>query len=182
MAWLLRSCQGIAQDAPPSRPAWSRDLAERSTGNQSSEGAASSAHDAAHSGETAALRRILVVDDDPLVRRTLALFLNRAGFAVVAVEGGMEALDLLQTAGGTFDLLVTDQSMPGMTGRELIDAARELCPKLLALLVSGYDMSGSAEQLPADVLFLCKPFERGVFLDQVHALLGFLENEGSKGV
>lgn len=114
--------------------------------------------------------RVLVVDDEALVRRTLSLFLTKAGFAPVAVESGEAALDLL-SAGEAFDLLVTDQSMPGMTGCELIGEAAQLRPELRVLLVTGYDMAGGLEQLPGDIPILRKPVERTAFVQQVQALL-----------
>jgi CheY-like chemotaxis protein len=114
--------------------------------------------------------RVLVVDDEALVRRTLSLFLTKAGFSPVAVESGETALDLLR-AGEAFDLLVTDQSMPGMTGAELIGEAARLRPDLPVLLVTGYDMAGGLDQLPRDVPILRKPVERAAFISQVQALL-----------
>ena len=114
-------------------------------------------------------RRVLVVDDEALVRRMLALFLTRAGFMPISVGSGEEALDLLQ-AGEMFDLLVTDQSMPGMTGCELIGHVTQLRPDLPLLLVTGYDMMGGIEQLPSHVPFLRKPVERAAFVDQVQVL------------
>lgn len=177
-AWLLRMGQDVTQGAPPSRLAQLRDLAGRDTGNRFGDGTATGAHGTAGARKAAVLGRVLVVDDEALVRRTFALSLTKAGFAAVAVEGGKEALDLLRSACEAFDLLVTDQSMPGMTGCELIGAARGLCPGLPVLLVSGYDMSGGGQQLPADVSLLRKPVERAVFLGEVRALLGLAEDEG----
>ena len=177
-AWLLRGGRGFAQGASP--PAQFRDAASGGEEDRCTKGAAG-AHGAAHSAEEDALGRVLVVDDEMLVRRTLALFLTKAGFNAIAVEGSAEALDLLRTAGETFDLLVTDQSMPGMTGCELIAAARGFCPDMPVLLVSGYNMSGG-EQLPDGVPLLRKPVERKVFLGQVRALLGIPDDEHSEGL
>lgn len=136
---------------------------------------ASAAVPGASARADALLGRVLVVDDEVLVRQMLSLFLAKAGFAATAVGSGEEALDLLR-AGKTYDLLVTDQSMPGMTGRELVDEVARLCLGLPALVVTGYDMVGGLDQMPGGVPVLRKPVEREVFVRQVRALLGLAEN------
>lgn len=125
----------------------------------------------------AAPRRVLVVDDEALVRRMLSLFLSRAGFTAIAVESAEAALELLQ-AGEAYDLLVTDQSMPGMTGSELVGEVARQRPGLPALVVTGYDIAGGLEWLPGGVPILRKPIEREAFVGQVRALLGLAGNEG----
>jgi CheY-like chemotaxis protein len=124
----------------------------------------------------ASLGRVLVVDDEALVRRSLALFLTKAGFTVTAVESAEAALELLR-AGEAFDLLVTDQSMPGMTGRELVGEATRLRPGLPALVVTGYDIAGGLEQLPEAVPILRKPVDREAFVRHVQVLIGAGESK-----
>lgn len=116
-------------------------------------------------------RRVLVVDDEPAIGRMLSMFLTRAGFSPVVVEGGFAALELLHS-GISCDLLVTDQSMPGLAGSELVVEATRLRPGLPVLVMTGYDLMDSLGRLPASVPILRKPFGRMTFLDQVHALLG----------
>jgi signal transduction histidine kinase len=81
-------------------------------------------------------RRILLVDDDLLVLRVFAMQLAEAGHAVVAVESAAEALAKLD-AGETVDLLVSDLTMPGMDGLELIGEAQARRPGLPAVLITG---------------------------------------------
>ncbi|MDO9714562.1 response regulator, partial [Paracraurococcus lichenis] len=81
--------------------------------------------------------RVLLVDDDPLVLRVLRAQLEEAGHAVTAVGSGVAALAALNDDGAV-DLLVTDLSMPGMDGRELIRAAQARRPGLPAVLLTGY--------------------------------------------
>jgi CheY-like chemotaxis protein len=82
-------------------------------------------------------RRILLVDDEAMVRDTLAASLEDAGYSVIAVAGGAEALALLQTP-EDLDILVTDLSMPGMGGLTVIEEAQRLRPGLPAILLTGY--------------------------------------------
>lgn len=88
--------------------------------------------------------RILVVDDDSLVRMGTMAMVEELGHIVVAEAGsGAQALALLRE-GGAVDLLLTDQAMPGMTGQQLADAAREVRPGLPVLLATGYADQGAA--------------------------------------
>jgi CheY-like chemotaxis protein len=115
--------------------------------------------------------RVLVVDDEPMVRDTIAMFLTSAGLEPIPVASGERALDLLR-AGEGCDLLVTDQSMPGMTGCELISEVARLRPTLPAILVTGYDKVSGLERLEARVTVLRKPFDRTALVRQAQALLG----------
>ena len=114
--------------------------------------------------------RILVVDDEETVRRTVSLSLTRAGFNVVAVESGEAARELIQ-AGEAFDLLVADQSMPGLSGSELIEEVARLRLDIPAILITGYDRVSDSDRMAGRLNILVKPFERMTLLRQVEALL-----------
>lgn len=97
---------------------------------------------------------ILVVDDDPLVLANTAELLEDLGHRVTAVNGGEAALTILRQH-GTFDILVTDQMMPGMTGTQLAKIAKSERPNLPVLLVSGYaELSDEGRSLNT----LAKPY------------------------
>jgi PAS domain S-box-containing protein len=81
--------------------------------------------------------RVLLVDDDHLVRETLAAQLEAEGHFVLSASGAKEALSLLATS-ARIDVLVTDLAMPGMNGLALIQEAQRLRPGLPAVLLSGY--------------------------------------------
>lgn len=81
--------------------------------------------------------RLLLVDDDAPLRRTLGRLFRRHGWAVTEAGDGVEALETLRTA--SFDLLLTDMRMPRMDGLGLLEAARgELGCALPAIVLSGY--------------------------------------------
>jgi PAS domain S-box-containing protein len=82
--------------------------------------------------------RVLIVEDERPVRELLARMLRRFGYAVVEAEDGAEALEVLQRAGGGFDLIVTDMVMPRMGGRALATEACRLWPGLRVLFISGH--------------------------------------------
>jgi len=118
----------------------------------------------AHGGR----RRILAVDDDCLVLMNTGAMLEDLGHEVVEAASGAEALALLKLD-PAIDMLVTDQSMPGMTGLQLADAVKALRPGMPVILTSGY------AELPADadptLARLAKPFTQAE-LAQAVALLG----------
>ncbi len=128
-----------------------------------------------------ARRTVLLVDDDARICRLLTAVLQRDGLEVVTRESGAGALAYLRNAGAC-DLLVTDQSMPGMTGAELLAAAVMLRPSLPALLITGHDLTNRIHHLPARVTVLRKPFRNGFLLDQVRAMLSLLPANVVRGV
>jgi len=107
--------------------------------------------------EVAASLNILIVDDDFLIAMSTRGMLEDLGHEVQEANSGANALEILKQ-GEAFDLLITDFSMPGMTGAQLAEAARKLRPDLPILLATGYAElpSGSELNLPR----LGKPYVR----------------------
>jgi signal transduction histidine kinase/ActR/RegA family two-component response regulator len=118
--------------------------------------------------------RLLLVDDEPLVRRMLAGELADAGYEVVDAADGALALSLL-SRGESFELLITDLAMPGIDGVSLIREAQERHPGLPAILVTGY--AGDAATLAVGTVvggpfaLMRKPVSGARLLDQIAALL-----------
>ncbi len=81
--------------------------------------------------------RVMVIDDEEMVRDVIALYLEDSGFRVLVAANGAEALALL-AAEEAVDVLITDLSMPGMDGIAVIRAVRERWPGLPAVLLTGY--------------------------------------------
>jgi len=104
--------------------------------------------------------RLLVVDDEPHQRDMLQSILGRAGFAVTTAVDGGQALERL--AEQAFDLLLTDQRMPGMDGLALLEELRSSRPELPVVLMTAYGSVASAVEAmkrgAAD--YITKPFER----------------------
>jgi PAS domain S-box-containing protein len=100
--------------------------------------------------------RILLVDDEELVRTGTAEMLRDLGHEPIEASGGQEALDQL-AADDAIDVLLTDYMMPRMDGGELARRVRELHPALPCVLVTGYtDLMDAAPELPR----LAKPFRQ----------------------
>jgi PAS domain S-box-containing protein len=99
---------------------------------------------------------VLLVDDEELVRMSTSDMLADLGYAVIEAGSAEEALRLVEQ-GQSFDLLVTDHLMPGLSGTELVQELRDRNPDLPALVVSGYaEVEGVAPGLPR----LVKPFRQ----------------------
>jgi two-component system, cell cycle response regulator CpdR len=80
--------------------------------------------------------RILLAEDDSVMREYLARALERAGYAVTSVDRGTEALPLLLAS--SFDLLLTDIVMPEMDGIELAQKAAEIAPDMRVMFITGF--------------------------------------------
>ena len=103
--------------------------------------------------------RILVVDDELIVRDSLKEWLEIMGFSAETAPGGEEALELL--AEGSYNLMLLDIKMPGMDGVEVLTRARELLPDLNVIMMTAYATVDTAvEAMKIGALdYLIKPFE-----------------------
>lgn len=116
---------------------------------------------------------ILLVDDDEIVRDTVAAMLEDFGFIVVQAPGGAEALAILEQ-GATIDLLLTDVVMPGeISGRILAERAAVARPGLRVLFTSGYTENAIVHngRLDPGVELLSKPYGRDQLAAKVRRIL-----------
>jgi two-component system, NtrC family, response regulator AtoC len=114
-------------------------------------------------------KHLLIVDDEAALRSAIAERLTDHGFAVVQAGSGEEAIPLL--AEFAFDILITDLKLPGIGGREVLDAAVERYPDIIAIVITGYgtvkDAVDAIKQGAAD--FVTKPFQFDALLHVVQA-------------
>ncbi len=103
--------------------------------------------------------RILVVEDEPLVREVLGVYLQEDQHHVVVAVNGRDGLDKFKTE-GPFDLVMTDRAMPEMNGDQLAAEIKRLNPKQPIVLLTGFGdlMTGAGEQPPGVDLVVSKPF------------------------
>ena len=83
-----------------------------------------------------AIRKILVVDDDPVVSKSIGRVLAGKGYAVISAQNGEEALSKLGSE--TYDVVFTDIKMPGMSGLEVAERVKASQPWLPVVIVTGY--------------------------------------------
>jgi len=106
------------------------------------------------------LGRILVVDDDEIVRRTCERVLRHDGWTVVVAEDGKSALAFVSEYDGVIDCVLSDIKMPGIDGFALVDALRESDEDLPVLLMTGDpSLDGAVRALDSGaVSYISKPF------------------------
>src|SRR5256885_898673 len=111
---------------------------------------------------------LLIADDDPGLRESLERTLTREGFRVILASDGRGALERLQ--GGGIDLVVTDLKMPGLTGIEVLRAAKAIAPDVDVILLTAFGTVEEAVKAMKDGAydFLTKPFRR----EQLLKLIG----------
>jgi DNA-binding NtrC family response regulator len=104
-------------------------------------------------------RRVFVVDDEPIIAKTLAMILTNAGFEAIAFDDPLKALEAANSAAP--NLLITDVVMPQMSGIELAIHFRQSYPECKVLLFSGQastaDMLEEAHSKGHDFDILAKP-------------------------
>lgn len=114
--------------------------------------------------------RALVVEDDASIRNLLRDFLAVAGITADLVPCGRDAIETFSA--GAYDLVLTDYTMPGMTGLELAHALRRLDPAVPIAIVTGSimaDVIGAIRAARFEIL--AKPFGLAVFKRTVHGML-----------
>jgi two-component system cell cycle sensor histidine kinase/response regulator CckA len=103
---------------------------------------------------------VLVVEDEPALRRLISVSLEKRGYTVLVAEDGAEAIRTIENNAGQIDLVVSDIMMPKLNGLELMRKATLLRPEMQFLLISGYmeDITGLPEHFVQDSSYLEKPF------------------------
>lgn len=128
------------------------------------------------SGDAAPERlRILLVDDDALISMSTVFMLEDLGHDTVEVNSGAQALAELEK-GAPFDLLITDFSMPGMTGGQLAEAVRRTHPDLPILLATGY--AELPKGVDASVQRIGKPYSQEQLATEIKRLVAARPSAG----
>ena len=110
--------------------------------------------------------RILYVEDNPELRETIGMLMEREGQTVTACATAEEALEL--DARQSFDVLVSDVSLPGLSGTDLARRVLAQDPDRWVVLCSGYELGKYPDAWGPNVRTLLKPFE----VDELETLLG----------
>ncbi len=119
------------------------------------------------------MKKILLVDDDEIVRLTLEHQLNKKGFAVDTAENGEEAIEKLNTP-SSYDLVITDLRMYGESGVDVFNKVREVDINIPVMIITGFGADSSLfkeamELKPCSHAF--KPFSNEELLEKVNNCL-----------
>jgi CheY-like chemotaxis protein len=125
-------------------------------------------------------KTILVVDDEPEVRKLVSAMVGQFGYSVMTADSGEHALTLYKNHKGPIDLLITDVIAPGMSGPMLADKLAEFQPDLKVLYISGYDNTHVVQKYVVEKghALLTKPFTLEEMQTKVRELLSAVHNAG----
>jgi signal transduction histidine kinase/ActR/RegA family two-component response regulator len=127
----------------------------------------------APSTQAAGGEKILIVEDEEIVRELVCEILRSHGYRVLATDRGSEAVRLVRAAKDGIDLLISDVVMPEMNGAEVARCVQELAPHARVLFVSGYSENDMADQGLGTLAFqvLQKPFTPAALASKVREVL-----------
>lgn len=113
--------------------------------------------------------RVMLVDDDDQVRNSVARILRQAGCSIVPMSSAHDAINALGKPGEEFDLIITDFTMPGMSGLELAETLAQMRREIPVVLVSGYldDATMSRAEAVGITRVLDKPVSRQTLLEVI---------------
>lgn len=107
--------------------------------------------------------RVLLVDDDPTVRRVTVRTLEKIGYVLMEASDGQTAIDLLSEHAGSIQLVLLDVVLPRRSGREVYDHIRTVSPETRVIFATGY-ASHYLDNLPPDASVLHKPYAKSALL------------------
>ena len=122
---------------------------------------------------------VLVVEDQPEVRRLMTRCLSVAGYHVLDAADGDEAMAACERHAGPIHLTISDVIMPGMNGRELADRLAVLRPEMKVLFVSGYSDTAIVGVVGSGINYLQKPFSPEDLTGRVRQMIGDRKTRGN---
>ena len=117
--------------------------------------------------------RILLVDDEIIVRNVAQKMLQRAGFSVLVAQSGWEALQLLEQYGSEIVCIILDLTMPAMDGAKTLEAIRKINTQIPVILSSGYGEEEATSRLHKHQIaaFLQKPYKASTLVKTLQDVL-----------
>lgn len=118
-------------------------------------------------------QKILLVDDEEIILSILQRTLERSGYAVEAIKDSKDALDLFNSSPDEFDLVITDLTMPGMTGVDLVKKLIGIRPDVRIILCTGFsDVINEQEAKSLGIReLLLKPSGTGELMSAIRGAL-----------
>jgi CheY-like chemotaxis protein len=117
--------------------------------------------------------RILYIDDEPALANLVEKMLSKLGYGITTMTSSLEALDLFKTRPETFDLVITDMTMPVMTGDKLAEKLMEIRPDIPVILCTGYSEHISSESAKTIGIreYIMKPLQKKLLAETVRKVL-----------
>jgi len=128
-------------------------------------------------------KTILVIDDEPEIRKLVGAMVTQFGYAVLTADSGEHALTLYRNHKGHIEMLIADVVAPGMSGPMLADKLTALQPDLKVLYISGYDNTHVVQKYVVEKghALLSKPFTLEQLKTKMAELLEPAEHASAQG-
>jgi len=119
-------------------------------------------------------KTILVVDDEPEIRKLVGAMVGQDGYSALTADSGEHALTIFKSHKGPIALLITDVVQPGMSGPMLADKLSALQPDLRVLYISGYNQTHLVQKYVVEKghALLAKPFTVEALRNKVQEVMG----------
>ncbi|MDZ4199782.1 MAG: response regulator [Kiritimatiellia bacterium] len=114
---------------------------------------------------------VLLVEDEPALRRLTTRFLRAQGYKVLEATHGQEGLDLFRKKAGDVDLILTDVVMPRMNGPDMVRRIRQETPDVAVLYITGFLRSSQFQDGSAEADVLMKPYTREILARRIRERL-----------
>lgn len=116
---------------------------------------------------------VLVVDDEPAVRRTVSRMMELMGFSALQAADGQQGIDLFREHAADIALVMLDLTMPHLDGEQTFGELRRIQPDVRVVLMSGYSQPESVARFAGQGLagFVQKPFSLDTLRESVHHVL-----------
>ncbi len=126
---------------------------------------------------------ILVVDDEPEIRKLVSAMITQAGYHAITADSGEHAITMYRTLKAPIELLITDVVAPGMSGPMLAEKLSALQPNLKVLYISGYDNTQVVQKYVVERghALLSKPFTIEELRSKIAQLLPAVAQRASEG-
>jgi two-component system, cell cycle sensor histidine kinase and response regulator CckA len=127
--------------------------------------------------------KVLIVDDEQIVRRAAGAALRRHGYEVLEAESGRQAIDLFQPIHDSIVLVLLDLTMPGMTGEEAMRELQSIDPNVRVLLSSGFNEAEAVRRFIGKGLagFIQKPYKSTALAGKVKEIIKSAGQPGARG-
>ncbi len=116
-------------------------------------------------------RAVLIVDDEEVVRHTAEIILQRSGYKVLTAASGEEALKLYGGQPGSIETVIIDLTLPGLSGKQLVQEFKAIEPNVRIVVTSGYDRESALQSFDGEAVdgFLPKPFRAQEIIDVIQS-------------
>jgi CheY-like chemotaxis protein len=121
-------------------------------------------------------QRILVVDDEDVVRNVLSEMLVDMGHSVIEAVNGADGLSIYRDKWRDIDIVIIDMIMPEMNGRDAFTEMKKINPDIKAILSSGFSLDGASQSMMAEGVrgFVHKPYRQNELIKTISEILKFI--------